>query len=103
MARSRALPALGIALGASLLTYLFATPHGRRTGGTAADASARWLRERTPDVQPQLARIERQIDALGTDMRRRLDTLQSEIQPRLDASFDAEAADVQRDLRGMPG
>lgn len=103
MARSRALSLLGVALGASAATYLFATPHGRRTGGAAADASARWLRERTPDVQPQLARIERQIDTLGTDLRRRLDTLQTEMQPRMDAEFKVNKADVQRDLPGMPG
>jgi len=103
MARSRAFTTLGLALGASVVTYFLVTPHGRRTGAAAADASGRWLRERTPDLSPQLARIERQIDALGTDLRRRLDTLQAEMQPQMDVSFDVERGDVQRDLRDMPG
>lgn len=99
MARSHTVSALALALGAGIATYLFATPHGRRT----RSASSEWLRERTPDVSPQLARIERQIDALGTDLRRRLDALQAEMQPRLDVSFDAQAGDVRHDLRDMPG
>lgn len=103
MARSRVLTSIGLALGASVATYLFATPHGRRTREAATDASGRWLRENAPDLSPQLARIERQIDALGTDLRRRLDTLQAELHPAMEVSFDVDRADVQRDLRDMPG
>ncbi len=110
MARSRplspaavALPALGLAAAAAAVTYLLTTDHGRRTRDAVAGTSAQWLRAHTPDVQPQLARIERQIDALGTDLRRRLDHLQEEMQPLVDASFHVDRTDVRHDLPGMPG
>ncbi len=98
MNRSQFGSALALALGVGTAVYLFATDHGRRTGSASAD----WLRTHRPDVSPQLGRIERQIDQLGTELRQRLDTLQQQVQPSVDVAWNVTRGDLDADLRDLP-
>ncbi len=98
MNRSQIGSALGLAVAVGAAVYVFATDHGRRTSGASAD----WLRAHRPDVSPQLGRIERQIDQLGTELRQRLDTLQQQVQPSVDVAWNVTRDDLSAGLRDLP-
>lgn len=96
MKRSTSLyTALVAGVAGAAAAYLFGTESGQDARRTAsrvardrADDSARWLRERTDDVNDRLGRIEQQIDRLGDEMRRRLDHLQEQASDRLTIPTD---------------
>lgn len=98
MNRSQFGSAFALALGVGTAVYFFATEHGRRTGLASAD----WLRAHSPDVAPQLGRIERQIDQLGTELRQRLDLLQQQVQPSVEVAWNVTPGDLDADLRDLP-
>lgn len=103
--RSSLLATAVVAAGAgAAAAFLFGTTPGARTRAGVADR-ARWVRDRSPEVTARLARIEAQLDALGSDLRRRLDTLQQGAADAVSPSFDAaEPWGLDRaDLRDLPG
>ena len=98
MNRSQIGSALGLGLLGGVFAYFVATERGRRTGAASAD----WLRSHRPDFSPQLGRIEHQIEALGTDLRGRLDALQQQIQPGVDVDWTVSRDDFNASLRDLP-
>ena len=109
MKRSQQLSsALALAAIGSAAAYLFATRRGGELRATARDGGERWIGARRDDVQVHLDRIEHQIDALGDELRRRLDTIQGSaaraVAPPIEGTdpWHVEPGDL-RDLRGLPG
>lgn len=98
MNRSHLGGALGLGLVGGLLAYFVSTDRGRQTRAASAD----WLRSHRPDFSPQLGRIEQQIDALGAELRGRLDALQQQIQPGVEVEWTVSRDDFTAGLRDLP-
>jgi hypothetical protein len=99
------LSTLAAAAAAGLFVYAFATPQGRKTRRRLFDdrlGSVAWLRAHRPGLAGDLTEIERRIDALGDELKARLDELPHVAQPRPDADdWRMDEGDVRHDLPGL--
>ncbi len=93
-----------IAATAGALTYAFASPRGRRIRHRILDSrleSVAWLHRYGPGMSDALGTFDTRLEALGGELKARLDTL---AQPGPDLHHDDWTLgrdDLDRDLRGV--
>ncbi len=92
------------AAAAGTLVYAFASPRGRRLRHRILDdrlESVAWLHRYGPGVTQALDTFDERLDALGGELKGRLDTL---AQPSIDLHADdwvLDQDDMDRNLRGV--